>query len=89
MARVGVAVQEHDSHRLAASVQHGLSGSAHGAFVQRGQDAAIGVDPFGHFQPQIAAGQRLGELYEQIVDVIPLFRAHLQQVAEPLRGDQA
>ena len=57
--------------------------------IERGQHVAVAVHAFRHFEAVAARHQRVGELQEQVVDVVALLGAHLQDVAEALRGDQA
>ena len=57
--------------------------------VERDEGVAVAVHALGHLQPAAARHQRLGILQEQVVDVVALLGAHLQDVAEALGGDEA
>ena len=89
MRGIAVGVQEADGDRLDALRAQAQRGGAHFGGIQRGQNVAVAVQPFGHFQAVAAGHQRFGELQEQVVDVVALLGAHLQDVAEAARGDQA
>src|SRR6185295_12146131 len=56
--------------------------------VERCDDAAVAVEALGDLQPMPAGDQRFWEAEEQIVDVVALLGAHLEVVAEALRGEQ-
>ena len=79
---VAVGVQEADGDRLDAFGAQRARGGAHRGGVERGQNVAVAVHPLGDFQAVAARHQRFGELQEQVVDVVALLGAHLQDVAE-------
>ena len=58
-------------------------------FIQRDFDRSVVTDAFRHLQPQVAAdqGRRFVDLH--VVQVGALLPADLQQIAEPVGGDQA
>jgi len=56
--------------------------------VERRDDAAVAIEALGDLQPMPAGDQRFWEAEEQIVDVVALLGAHLEVVAETLRGEQ-
>ena len=66
-----------------------LRRGAHLVRIERHQHVAVAVHALGHLQAVAARHQRVGELQEQVVDVVALLGAHLQDVAEAARGDQA
>ena len=88
MGGVGVGMEEVDNDGLAPGVEQGLRGGAHGVFVKRGDDGAGGIDPFRHFEAQVA-GDEGRELAGHAVGLRPGAAAKFEHVAETLRGDEA
>ncbi len=89
MRWIAVGVEEADGDRLDPFGYQALRHGAHLVGIERGQHVAVAVDAFRHLQAMAARHQRVGELQEQVVDVVALLGAHLQDVAEAARGDQA
>ena len=57
--------------------------------IERRQHVAVAIHALRHFEAVAARHERVGELQEQVVDVVALLGAHLEDVAEAARGDQA
>ena len=89
MRRIAIGVQEADGDRLDAFGDQALRDGAHLGGFERREHVAVAVHAFGHFQAMAARHQRIREVQEQVVDVVALLGAHLQDVAEAARGDQA
>ena len=53
------------------------------------QHVAVAIHAFRYFEAMAARHEWVGELQEQVVDVVALLGAHLEDVAEAARGDQA
>ena len=87
--RISVGVEEADRDRLDALRHQPLRHGAYVLGVERRQHVAVAIHPFANFQAMAARHQRIGELQEQIVDVVALLGSHLQNVAEAACGDQA
>ena len=88
MRLVGEAVQEADGDGfdlLAAKV--GGDGT-HGRLVDRQQHRAVGGDPFGDAEAQVARHQRLGPLHVDVVLLEAMLPGHLERIAEACRRDQ-
>ena len=75
-------MQEADGDRLGTFRAQAQRCGTHFRRIERGQNVAVAVEPFGHFKAVAARHQRFGELQEQVVDVVALLGAHLQDVAE-------
>ena len=89
MRGIAIGVQEADGDRLDAVGDQALRHRAHFGGVERRQHVAVAVHALRHLQPMAARHQRVGEAQEQVVDVVALLGAHLEDVAEAARGDQA
>ena len=61
----------------------------YGLHVQGSDHLAIHVDAFGGLGPQLPGNKRLGHLLVQVVEVEALLAADLDDVREPLCGDEA
>src|SRR5262245_47728907 len=62
---------------------------SHGGLVESRSPLPVTIHSFRHFEPTLTRDQRLGELEKEIVNVVALLRAHFEQVAKTLRGDEA
>jgi hypothetical protein len=89
MRRVAVGVKERDGDRLNARTCQPLDLDAHFVQIERAEYRAVARDALVDFAPQRARNQRLGELEEQIVDVVALLLPHFEDVAEAFRGQQS
>ena len=49
---------------------------------------AVGVDALRHFEPQAPRDERLGQLDEEIVELVLVLAPHLERVAEPFGRDE-
>ena len=67
----------------------GGAGATQGLLVEGRHHLAAGLEALGHLQPEPALGEGLGKLQEQIVDVVPALAADLEDVPEPLGGQQS
>ena len=90
VCRVGVGVQERDGQRLDAELVHEAAGGFQdGLLVQRRVFRAVGAHPSGHAEPPVPGHDDRGGTRVQVRYVVPDLAAHLQDVTEPLGGDQA
>ena len=89
MRGVAVGVQEADRRCLYPGIAQGFGRGFHLRRVQRRHDAPVAVHPFADLQPIPARHQRLWILQKQVVNVVALLGAHLQQVTKAARRDQA
>ena len=88
-AGIAVGVEEADRDRLDALRRQPLRDRAHLVRIERRQHVAVAIHALGDFQAVAAGDQRIGKLQEQIVDVVALLRAHLENITEAARGDQS
>ena len=88
MLRPQEPVQEADRHRGHAGLTQPHRGRPHRILVQRQFHAAIVANPLDHPDPQVAADQHHRLVRLHVIQVRPLLPPDLQQVAEPVRGDQ-
>ena len=89
MRRVLVGVQKTHGNRLDAAFHQICDLAARLFQIHRNDDLAVSVQALHHLAPQLPGHQRLGELQKQIVNVVALLGPHLQDIAEPLRRQQA
>jgi len=89
MCAVAIGVQEADGDRLDAVGLELAGGFAHLVEIDRGHNLAVAVHALRDLETVAARHQRVGILQEEIVDVVALLGAHLQDVAEAGSGDQA
>ena len=88
MLGVKVREQEANGQGLNSFALQGVQGLVQRIFVQGDHDAAVGPDPLRHLGPQVTGHQRLHRGHAQVVAVLFQALAHLQQVSEPVGGDQ-
>ena len=89
VGRVGIGVQQADRDRLDPVGDQRIDGRRSLRLVQRRDDLArVGHAP-DHAQTAVAGGEGLGELQEQVMNVVALLGPHLEDVAEPLGRQQA
>jgi hypothetical protein len=86
--RIGIGIGEKDRHRRAARVDEVPRGGANGVEIHGRVDGAIGQRALGHFEAQVARHHG-AEIATQAPCPGPVPAAHLQDVAQPRRGDDA
>ena len=80
--------QEHHRDGVTPGRAQLLDGLADRSLVQRHQDVALGIDPLGHLEAQLARHQRHRLVVEQVVQAVPARALDFQHVAKPRRRDQ-
>ena len=88
VAGVRVGMKQADCHRLHAAVQHVLHGAVNVDLVQRLKDLSFEIQPFTHFQSELALDQRRGLLIVEVVQSWDAVAAELQDIPKTLGGDQ-
>ncbi|MCY1237242.1 hypothetical protein D3C81_1169680 [compost metagenome] len=82
-------MQEADGDRLEAGIAEGLRGAAYRGFVQRRDDLALRIEPLRNLDA-VHARHQYGRLGHAVVEQVRAgLAADFEDVAKPLRGDQA
>ncbi len=90
VVRVHKGVDEADGDRLRTMPQELPNGVPDFVLVEWGDHLAFAVHALGDLAAQIARGQRrFGHFQENVIDVVALLAADLQDIAEASRRDQA
>ena len=86
---VHIGIQQADGDRLEAARCKRRHQVARGAVeVYRGQDRAVGEDPFGDLEARRARDDGIGLLVLQIIDVVAAMALEDENIAEALRRDE-
>ena len=90
MARVAPGMQKANRQRFNLFHLNQLPCGGHQrGFIQRQQNLALHIQPFRHFQAQMARHQRGRCFQEQIVQIVADFAPDLDGIAKPIGGEQA
>ena len=81
-------MEQTDGNRFNALVQHILHGAVHIGFIQGPQHLAFEVQPFADFQTELPLDQGWGLLILEVIEPGDAVAPELQDVPEPLGGDQ-
>ena len=83
MGRVAVGVEEADGEGLDPGADEVGDFAAGLLLIERHDDAPVAVQTLVDLPAEGPRDERLREAQEQVVDVVTLFRAHLEDVTEP------
>ena len=81
-------MKEADGHRVHAGRSQFFDDGAQVLFVERLQDLTGVKDTLLDFKAEVARHQRVGPPYAPVVQVRPVLAAYVENVPEPLGGDQ-